>query len=304
MKFLLDIIKGIVIGIANIIPGVSGGTMAVTMGIYDKMIGAINKIYKKFLESVKILLPIGIGMVLGIVLLSFIIEKMLADYPLQTNCVFIGLILGGLPIIINRVKGKKITPVCIIAFVAFFALIIVMQLLGGEENVATIDMSLIEVIKLFLVGVVASATMIIPGVSGSMMLMILGYYAPILENINDFIRALTKFDISGMLDSAKILFPFGIGVLVGIILIAKLVEFLFKHFEKETFYGILGLLGASPIAILMNTGFENVGVVTVIVSIVCLVAGFGIARLLTKLDSESDETGEDCLEDNLEEDEA
>lgn len=286
MKFLIDVLKGVVIGIANIIPGVSGGTMAVTMGIYDKMIGAINKIFKKFVESIKILIPIGIGMVLGIVLLSFIIEKMLADYPLQTNCVFIGLILGGFPIIVNRIKGKKITPVCIVAFIVFFALIIVMQLIGGEENVATIKMSVIEVIKLFAVGIVASATMIIPGVSGSMMLMILGYYAPILESINDFIRCLTKFDIAGMFDAAKILFPFGIGVLVGIVLIAKLVGYLFNHFEKETFYGILGLLAASPIAILMNTGIDNVGVVTVIASLVCLVAGYGIARVLTKLDSE------------------
>lgn len=286
MKFLIDVLKGVVIGIANIIPGVSGGTMAVTMGIYDKMIGAINKIFKKFVESIKILIPIGIGMVLGIVLLSFLIEKMLADYPLQTNCVFIGLILGGFPIIVNRIKGKKITPVCIVAFIVFFALIIVMQLIGGEENVATIEMSVIEVIKLFAVGIVASATMIIPGVSGSMMLMILGYYAPILESINDFIRCLTKFDIAGMFDAAKILFPFGIGVLVGIVLIAKLVGYLFNHFEKETFYGILGLLAASPIAILMNTGIDNVGVVTVIASLVCLVAGYGIARVLTKLDSE------------------
>lgn len=286
MKFLIDVLKGVVMGIANIIPGVSGGTMAVTMGIYDKMIGAINKIFKKFVESIKILIPIGIGMVLGIVLLSFIIEKMLADYPLQTNCVFIGLILGGFPIIVNRIKGKKVTPVCIVAFIVFFALIIVMQLIGGEENVATIEMSVIEVIKLFAVGIVASATMIIPGVSGSMMLMILGYYAPILESINDFIRCLTKFDIAGMFDAAKILFPFGIGVLVGIVLIAKLVEYLFNHFEKETFYGILGLLAASPIAILMNTGIDNVGVVTVIASLVCLVAGYGIARVLTKLDSE------------------
>ena len=156
----------------------------------------------------------------------------------------------------------------------------------GEENVATIKMSVIEVIKLFAVGIVASATMIIPGVSGSMMLMILGYYAPILESINDFIRCLTKVDVAGMLDAAKILFPFGIGVLVGIVLIAKLVEYLFNHFEKETFYGILGLLAASPIAILMNTGIDNVGAVTVIASLVCLVAGYGIARVLTKLDSE------------------
>ena len=74
MSFLFDVLKGMVIGIANIIPGVSGGTLAVTMGIYDKMINAVNTLFKKFMKSVKILLPIGIGMGIGIIALSFIIE--------------------------------------------------------------------------------------------------------------------------------------------------------------------------------------------------------------------------------------
>ncbi len=285
MKFLIDVLRGIVIGIANIIPGVSGGTMAVSMGIYDKMIGAINKIYKKFKESFKILLPIGIGMVVGIVLLSFIIEKMLASFPLQTNCVFIGLILGGLPIIYKRVKGKKKNPACYIAFIVMFALIVVMPLLGGTENVVEIEFTLVDIIKLFLVGTVASATMIIPGVSGSMMLMVLGYYKPILEQINEFIECLTKLDIGGMLDAAKILAPFGVGVLVGIVLIAKLVEYLFKKFEVPTFYGILGLIIASPIAIILSAGIKSVTVVSAVVSVGCFVVGYVIAALLSKMEA-------------------
>ena len=281
MSFLFDLLKGVVIGIANIIPGVSGGTLAVTMGIYDKMINAVNTLFKKFIKSLKVLLPIGIGMAIGIVLLSFIIEYCLGNYPLPTNCAFIGLIVGGLPVIAKKVKGEKPGILGIILFLAFFALIVGMQLIsGGGSEGGSIEIGLVEVIKLFGIGVIASATMIVPGVSGSMVLMILGYYQPIIETINTTIVALKDLNFSGVLDGCAILVPFGIGVVVGIFAIAKIIAYLFANFEKLTYYAILGLIGASPVAILMNTDMSGIGLVSVIVSVVCFAGGYVIAMLL------------------------
>ena len=281
MSFLFDLLKGMVIGIANIIPGVSGGTLAVTMGIYDKMINAVNTLFKKFMKSVKILLPIGIGMGVGIIALSFIIEYCLGRYPLPTNCAFIGLIVGGLPVIAKKVKGEKPGVLGVILFIAFFALIVGMQLIsGGDSESSGIEISLIEVFKLFGIGVIASATMIVPGVSVSMVLMILGYYQPIIETINSTITALKDLNMTGVLEGCAILLPFGIGVLVGIFAIAKLIAFLFENFEKLTYYAILGLISASPVAILLNTDMSGIGVVSVIVSIVCFAGGYVIAMLL------------------------
>ena len=280
---IILMLKGFFMGIANVIPGVSGGTLAVTMGIYDKMIGAVNQLFKKFMKSVKILLPIGIGMCIGIIFLSFIIEHLLANYPLPTNCAFIGLIVGGLPIIVNKVKGEKPKASAIIIFILFFALIVGMQLIsGGGDGSHGITISVVEVVKLFVIGVVASATMIVPGVSGSMVLMILGYYQPIIETINSTLTALKDLDGEGLLHGISILLPFGIGVIVGIFAIAKLITFLFENYEKLTYYAILGLIGASPIAILMNTDLSGTGFVTIIVSVICLVAGYFCARLLSK----------------------
>ena len=108
MKFIVDILKGMVMGVANVIPGVSGGTMAVAMGIYDRLINAFTHIFKEFKKSFKTLLPIGIGMGLGIVGLSLVIDWMFSSLPVQTNLLFIGLILGGVPAIWARLKGKKI----------------------------------------------------------------------------------------------------------------------------------------------------------------------------------------------------
>ena len=116
MRFLVDVIKGMLVGVANVIPGVSGGTMMVSMGIYDKLIHAITHLFSEFKKSLKLLIPIFIGAAIGVVGLSFIITAMFEAIPIQTNLLFIGLIVGGLPIITNKVKGQKMGIGSILGF--------------------------------------------------------------------------------------------------------------------------------------------------------------------------------------------
>ena len=104
MEFVKDILKGSLVGVANIIPGVSGGTMAVSMGIYDKLITAVTHIFKDFKKSLRILLPIVIGAVLGIGILAFVIKWLFANYPVQTNLLFIGLELCAYIANLNKVQ--------------------------------------------------------------------------------------------------------------------------------------------------------------------------------------------------------
>ena len=192
---LKQILQGMVVGIANIIPGVSGGTMMVAMGLYDHLIHAITHLKSEFKKSMKLLIPIFLGAGIAIVVLSRLFEYLLEVYPIPTNFAFCGLIAGSLPFIFKKVKGHSVTVGKIIPFLIFFGIVITMALLG-ETNGAAADVSfgVVNVIKLFLVGVVAAATMVVPGVSGSMMLMLLGYYDTILKTINQFIDALIAFD--------------------------------------------------------------------------------------------------------------
>lgn len=290
MRFLKDMCKGAVIGIANVIPGVSGGTMAVSMGIYDKLIHCITHLFKEFKKSILFLLPIILGAAIAIVAGSFGLEFLFAKYPVPTNLLFVGLILGGLPAVTKKVKGNKFKVGHGIAFLLFFGLVVAMAALGDTEgSAADLSFNVLNVCKLFLVGMIASATMVIPGVSGSMVLLLIGYYHPILAHINEFFRALADFNISGMLHECGILVPFGLGVLVGIFAIAKLIEVIFEKFPLYAFWAIIGLILASPFAIvLMNLGsFTAVGamsvmsiVITVLVSIITFAAGFVIAMKL------------------------
>lgn len=275
MKKILDVLRGVLIGAANVIPGVSGGTMMVSMGIYDKIIGSITHFAKQWKQSVLTLLPYLLGMAIGIVGSAYTIEICFERFPIPTALLFIGLIFGGIPMLTKKLKGKKTNAVHVLLFLAFFSLVVGLQLLGermGLERSLTPGVS--SFIIAFLVGTIAAATMIIPGVSGSMVMMILGYYTAVIGLINDFISALLKFDIKGLLSSTVILLPFGIGVIFGIVAVAHLIEFLMKKYEKATYCAILGLVAASPFPVFMNAGITEVTFGAVAAAVITFAVGF------------------------------
>ena len=278
MNMVKNIIKGMMIGIANIMPGVSGGTLAVSMGIYDKLIHCITHILSEFKESMKFLLPIFAGAGIALVALTFVIEALFQYYPIPTNLLFIGLIVGGLPPVVTKVKSHKLSFGHILAGLLFFALVVGMAMMGDNGNrQVTLNLGIVPMIKLVLVGIIAAATMIIPGVSGSMVLLILGYYEPIIQQITAFCTAVITLDMAGILHGIAILLPFGIGVLIGILGIAKIIEIIFEKYPVYAYCAIIGLIAASPIAILVCSNFAGFSVSVLLISIVTFAAGFGIA---------------------------
>lgn len=275
MNYLKEILRGIFIGVANIIPGVSGGTIALSMGVYEKIIGAVNNLRKDFVGSIKTLLPYGIGAVVGIVCLSFIIEFCLENFTIPTLFAFIGLIIGGLPAIYKRVKGEKIKVTHVISFILLASVIIVPTIItaGMTESVRTVDFGIVSVMIMIGLGMIAAASMVVPGVSGSMMLMMLGYYETILESVNKFVTAALTLDFATALSMIGILLPFGIGVLAGILIAAKIIEKLLKRYPNATMWGIIALVVTSPFAILYGVDFSGITLVTVIVSIITFALG-------------------------------
>lgn len=273
-----NVLKGIVIGIANIVPGVSGGTMMVAMGIYDKLIHCITHLFSEFKKNVLFLAPIAIGMVIAIAGSSFGLTWLFEHFPIQTNLLFVGLILGGLPAIWKNVKGSKIRIGHVIAGVLFFALVVGMAAMGESEGAsADLSFSLANVLILFGVGIVASATMVIPGVSGSMVLMLMGFYYPVLNTVKDFFTALAHLDFNGIFTGCGVLIPFGLGVVAGMFGIAKLVEIIFEKFPLYAYWAIIGLIVASPFAILLMGSFPALTIVSVVTGAVALVVGIAVA---------------------------
>lgn len=283
MTILKDFLKGILIGIANIIPGVSGGTMAVSVGIYDKLISSITGLFKRFKKSILTLLPIVIGMLVGIVGLSYVITFALENYPLQTSTLFIGLIIGGLPVLLTHVKGAKIRVPNVLLFIVFFAIVILMSVMNGQESSVTdIAVNVFTMLELFVAGIIASAAMIIPGISGSLIMMILGFYNILISNISTLVSAVLTGDMAGILHGVGIFLPFGLGVIVGIFAVAKLIEWLLQNYPILTYSAILGLVIGSPIAILYESGITTFTISGVLMSIITFIIGFAITYLLGK----------------------
>ena len=291
MKWFLDVLRGMVIGLANVIPGVSGGTMMVSMGIYNKLIYSINHLFKKFKECFRILLPYLIGMALAIILGSVALKVAFEKYPLPTNTLFIGLILGSLPIIIKQIRGATINTLCVIIFIIFAAIVIIPKvianqtLVAGNENGASNELILDagHIVIYFLLGVIASASMVIPGVSGSMMLKIFGYYEPIVTQAvgGTFKDAIPAGNWDLVLHNVGVLLPFAVGIVVGIFGVAKLIEFLLKKWKVYTYCGILGMVVASPVVILMDPAiYQGFNTAICIASLAALVAGIFVALKL------------------------
>ena len=284
MNNLILVLKGFVMGIANIIPGVSGGTLALTLGIYEKFIGAISHFFSNLKENIKFLIPIAIGMVIAILSMSRIISYSYDHFPIPTSLFFVGLVIGGIPMLYSRIKGKKERKeisswlILLLSFSLVLVLAFSEQLFDLDISVSFTNMNITSYILLLLVGVIAAATMIIPGVSGSLVLMLLGYYYPVLNVIKD----LTKFKNIG--SNILIAGFFGIGILIGIVLISKLIEYLFEKYEVKTFYGVMGFILASVIAIPAST-YNNVSNLVIdfpqiIIGIVLLIIGYIIGNKL------------------------
>ena len=289
MKAVLDILRGIVIGIANIIPGVSGGTMAVSMGIYDKLIGAVTGLFKHFKESIRLLIPLGIGMGIGIVGFGFLLEYLLEYHVLATCLTFVGLIVGGLPILWMNLKSnvakkpsRRIGAGEIISFLVLLAIGVGLPLMQGSEGaMKTLVLNPGTIVVLFLLGLIASATMVIPGVSGSMVLMVLGYYSTILALVTGTVTMLKDMDFGGVIQNCLLLAPFGVGVVLGIFLIAKIIEYLFKRFPSQTFAAIIGLIVSSPFAILYSANaLSGFSAVELVVGLVLAALGAWVTWLM------------------------
>lgn len=273
LQYLKYFISGLAFGIANVIPGVSGGTMLVVFGIYDKLTESISGI-KAIFKNILFLISFGIGAGGGILLFAFVVTSLFEAFGLQTNMYFIGLILGSIPLIIKTgTEDSKVKPLCIAPFLIALAVVIGLSVMERLELVSVVPdvvdgFNLISSIKIFLCAVLASVTMIIPGVSGSFVMMLLGVYQTV-------IGAITELNF-------YVLVPFALGAVIGIIGGAKVISILISKYKLMVYSAIMGLVVGSVYAIIPD-GF---GFTTETgAGFVCLLFGVLTAVLVEKLNS-------------------
>lgn len=196
------------------------------------------------------------------------------SYPFATILFFIGIILGGMPMLFKKVKNTK-GAVNILVFLIAFSIVMLMTFISSSDKSVSLEtLSIGKLILLLLCGMIASASMLLPGISGSFVLMLLGYYHPIINAI----RELTKFQ--NLFHNIVVLGVAGIGILIGIIVAAKLIEWLLNKYEIPTYYGIIGFVIASIASIFITAISNSVGIIEVAVGIILMCVGIVLAKLI------------------------
>lgn len=282
-EFLLNTVRGAVIGIAMIIPGVSGGTLAVLMNVYDKLINAISDLRRDFKNSFMFLLPIALGAVLGIAAMYFPLKYALEYAPFPTVMLFIGLMAGSCPKILKDAIKNGFTKVHIASILIPLAVVIGICFIPGlgEADLSTsMNDKPYSYFLLLLVGAVASCALVIPGVSGSMLLLVFGYYNAIFATISGL-----RVNFG---HSILVLFTFALGLVIGFFSIAKLMKLFMKKFPKGTAWAIIGfVIGSLPAILITYNGnfpehtFASLDAVHISVGVILGLAGIIASYALT-----------------------
>lgn len=262
MNSLILFLKGVLIGIGKIIPGVSGAVIAVILGVYDKGLNAITNLNNK--KNILFLIKIGLGILLGIILFSNVIKYLFNNYYVYTILFFIGLILGGTTEIIDKVDKRDYKYSVIISII-----LCIISLLN-INNSYTMKNSIVDYIIFFIGGIIESMGTIIPGLSSTALLLNLGIYDKIINTISN----LLQFNID-----YKIIIPFCLGILSSIIILSKLIANLFNNYEKKTYSVILGLVISSVIILIIKLFATKVKIIELLIGLILMIIGIFITNI-------------------------
>lgn len=280
IQALRNFFVGIVLGLANIIPGVSGGTMAIVFDVYEKLIAIISFNIKKIFKEWKFILPLGLGMVFGIFLFSSFLTYLLEKFPIQTNVFFIALILGSLPLLIKKINKEDFLKTKIsssLSFIIALAIMIIMFFVSpNESQIVYKEISLFLFLRLVISLAIAASAMIIPGVSGSFLMMVLGIYTSVIAAVSEM--------------RIPLLIPIAVGVLLGLLSGASLVRFLLDKVKTQTYSAILALVIMSVIIIFPFEALSNFSKIAstwniiflLITSLVVFIFGFFLSYLSSR----------------------
>ena len=259
MNFLSNCIKGIFIGAGAILPGISSGVICVILGIYEKLLDSILHFFQNVKQNFKFLFPLGIGGFIGVFLFGNLLNYVFYTFPIQTKSIFIGLILGSIPTLLKQIhQGGTSFKIKYIPFFVFALLIGILSVVLEKHLQLSYNLENINFLYLFICGICMSAGVIIPGVSNTVILMLLGIYGIYLSAVSSIFL--------------PVLVPLGLGLIVGSFFFMKLTKFLMDNFYLQTFYAIVGFSVGSIFVLFpeLHSGLD------ICISVLCVVLGFAL----------------------------
>lgn len=281
-------IKGFFVGSSMSIPGVSGGTMAMILGIYDELIRSVSSFFKNIKKHTLFLLQFVIGAGLGFFLLASLLGKLKEAYPVIVMCFFIGAILGSVPMICNKAQVRKFSPGLILFPLIGFAIVLAFGTFS--ENIFSEPASGATGIAIQIVGgLIASIGLILPGISFSQIILLMGLY-------DTMVRVVSQMDIQGMIG----LIPLAIGLVLGIILFTRIMEICMNKYPFAFYLIILGFIIGSVFVLVLDTidtrsknPVTSGIILEIILSAVTLIGGFLLMYFVSRKEARSEQLQQD-----------
>jgi len=265
VKIIILLLKGVAIGVAMLIPGVSGGTMAIILGVYDELIHSVSSFFKDIKKNFVYLINIAIGGIIGVLAFSKLVEYALDNFRHPTMYFFIGIVIGGIPVLYQKVDNSKEQVKNWLYFGFGFIIVLVMSIYNGTIVNLANSTGVLQFIFLFIAGIVISIALILPGISTSFMLLVLGMYDITIKAINNLY--------------ISYLAPIAIGLVFGTFATAKILENAMKRKPSQTYMLILGFVAGSIIPVFPGLPEKTY---EIIISAAALVIGFAAIRMISK----------------------
>ena len=286
MGWIKRVFYGVLIGVASIAPGLSGGTIAIALGFYEDLINSVANLLKHFKKNFLFLFPFGLGAMVSIAALSVVINYFFINFPLPTNTLFIGFIIGTLPFIYRKIRQNlgeqsKMSVSHFLTMAVFFVIVLLPIFLKGKSGTsAELSAEPLALILLVGIGMIAATTLVVPGLSGTMILTSLGYYKPLLLIASTFVTAVVTLDWNTAIHQVLFIAPLGVGVIIGVFLMAKLISLLFRKIPAHVYSAIAGLIIATPIVMLADISLDVFSAGNIIISVITLFIGLLLVRKL------------------------
>ena len=278
-----DLMVGMLMGIVSFLPGASGSTIAVIFRVYERLVADVADIKNKLLKDLRFILPIAVGVLAGMFLCAKVLDELSKEYEIQLMFLFVALIVTQIPDI-KRMgdDGKKLTPADIIAFIVGVAIMVVFMVIGWN---APMDKDNSGFIVMVLIGIIYALSLLSPGISGSTILLALGFYWVYTNVIGDFIHHM------------DLVLPIALGVLIGALAFSKVIDYCMRNYRKTTYMAILGLTVGSALTVFINgmrSLSDNSTTELIVQCVICAIVGALLGLGLNKLahiyaDSSSEE---------------
>lgn len=277
MEDIKLVFQGFIIGIGKVIPGVSGAMFAMMFGVYEKALNIISNLKKELVKNLKFIVLLGLSILLAIIFGSNIIKYCLDKYYIETMFLFVGMMASGIKPLFKNIDKKKVSKKSLLIAFSVCLFLLLLDFVDVGKTTDNLDRNFLTVIMLFISGFLDALGTVVPGVCGTALLMILGYYNIVINSLSDLLN------LSNIWNNLFILIPFCLGMLVGILLISKVINYLFKNYKTETYITIIGFAIVSTIILFIKAISSPHNIFRLLISILLCIIGFFVSKCLEKL---------------------